>query len=138
MAYDTETKNQFIELRAKGWAYSKIAEHMGISKQTAISWSKDLHVEIANLQNMELEALQKKYKNTVEQRVKLFGRPLKRVSKELESRDLSKVPTKDLCEMFLKLAAALKKEQTACRFRKKENMAGLLLKPETYIDQWPA
>jgi len=40
--------------------------------------------------------------------------------------------------MFLKLAAALKKEQTVCNFRKKENMAGILLKPDTYIDQWPA
>jgi len=138
MAYDTETKKQFIELRGKGWAFGKIAEQLGISKQTAVTWSKEFHVEIANLRNMELDALQEKYKNTVEQRVKLFGRQLKRVAKELKSRDLSEVPTKDLCEMFLKLAAALKKEQTVCNFRKKENMAGILLKPDTYIDQWPA
>ena len=138
MAHDTETKNQFIELRAKGWAFSKIAEHLGISKQTAVTWSKDLHVEIANLQNMELEALQKKYKNTVEQRLKLFGRQLKRVTKELTSRDLSEVSTKDLCEMFLKLAAALKKEQTVCNFRKEEYVAKKLLRSDTYIDQWRA
>jgi transposase len=138
MAYDTETKNQFIELRAKGWTFSKIAEHLGISKQTAVTWSKDLHAEIANLRNIELEALQEKYKNTVEQRLKLFGRQFKRVTEELRSRDLSEVPTKDLCEMFLKLAAALKKEQTVCNFRKKENMTEILLKPDTYIDQWPA
>ena len=138
MAYDTETKNQFIELRAKGWAFSKIAEHLGISKQTAVTWSKDFHVEIANLRNIELEALQEKYKNTVEQRLKLFGRQLKRVTKELKNRDLSEVATKDLMEMFLKLAAALRKEQTVCNFRKEENIAKRLLKPDTYLDQWTA
>ena len=138
MAYDTETKNQFIELRAKGWAFSKIAEHLGISKQTAVTWSKDFHVEIANLRNIELEALLEKYKNTVEQRIKLLGRQLKRVTEELKNRDLSEVRTKDLFEMFLKLAAVLEKEQTVCNFRKKENMSEILLKPDTYLDQWTA
>jgi len=28
--YDTATKAQFIDLRARGWSYDKIARHTGI------------------------------------------------------------------------------------------------------------
>ena len=56
-----ETKNKFIELRAKGYSFDKIAKELGIAKQTLIDWSKELKNQIANLKAFELEVLQEKY-----------------------------------------------------------------------------
>ena len=52
-----ETKERFIELRAKGWSFDKIAKELGKAKQTLIDWSKELQDEIANRKALELEAL---------------------------------------------------------------------------------
>lgn len=41
-----ETKQQFIELRAKGWSFDKIAKKLGKAKQTLIDWSKELDKDI--------------------------------------------------------------------------------------------
>jgi transcriptional regulator len=45
----TESKQRFIELRAKGWSFDKIAKELDKAKQTLINWSKELQDEIANL-----------------------------------------------------------------------------------------
>ena len=37
-----QTKERFIELRAKGWSFDKIAKETGKAKQTLIDWSKEL------------------------------------------------------------------------------------------------
>ena len=44
----TELKERFIDLRAKGWSFDKIAKETGKAKQTLIDWSKELQDEIAN------------------------------------------------------------------------------------------
>ena len=53
----TELKERFIELRAKGWSFDKIAKETGKAKQTLIDWSKELQDEIGNRKALELEAL---------------------------------------------------------------------------------
>jgi transposase-like protein len=37
-----ETKRRFIELRAKGYSFDKIAKELGKAKQTLLDWSRDL------------------------------------------------------------------------------------------------
>ena len=49
-----QTKERFIELRAKGWSFDKIAKEIGKAKQTLIDWSKELQDEIANRKALEL------------------------------------------------------------------------------------
>jgi len=39
---DQQTKEKFIELRAKGLSFDKISRELRISKQTLINWSKKL------------------------------------------------------------------------------------------------
>lgn len=68
-----ETKERFIELRAKGWSFDKIAKEIGKAKQTLIDWSKELQDEIANRKALELEAL---YETYYLQREKVGYRPL--------------------------------------------------------------
>ena len=105
-----ETKERFIELRAKGWSFDKIAKELGKAKQTLIDWSKELEDEIANLKALELEALYEKHYLLKENRIETFGALLRKLKEEVESRDLSDVPTDKLLDLFLKYNNQIREE----------------------------
>ena len=110
MSYNIQDKERFIELRAKGWSYDKIGKELGKAKQTLIDWSKELQDEIANLKALELEALYEKYYLLKETRLQTFGEMLTKIKTEVESRDLSDVPTDKLLELLLKYNSQVKEE----------------------------
>ena len=112
-----QTKERFIELRAKGWSYDKIAKKLGKAKQTLIDWGKELEDEIANLKALELEALYEKYYLLKESRIETFGGLVKKLKDEVMSRDLSEVPTDKLLELLLKDENQLKDEVIEPRFK---------------------
>lgn len=105
-----DTKQQFIELRAKGWSFDKIAKELGKAKQTLIDWSKELQDEIANRKALELEAIYESYYLLKENRLQTFGAMLTKIKEEIESRDLSDVPTDKLLDLFLKYNSQIKEE----------------------------
>jgi len=105
-----DTKQRFIELRAKGWSFDKIAKELGKAKQTLIDWSKDLQDEIANLRAMELEAIYESYYLLKENRLETFGGLLNKIKDEVLSRDLTDVPTDKLLDLFLKYNTQIKEE----------------------------
>jgi len=105
-----ETKEKFIELRAKGWSFDKIAKELGKAKQTLIDWSKDLQDEIANRKALELEALYESFYLLKENRLQTLGVMLTKIKKELEKRNLSDVPTDKLLDLLLKYESQLKDE----------------------------
>ena len=105
-----DTKQRFIELRAKGWSFDKIAKETGKAKQTLIDWSKELQDEIGNRKALELEALYESYYLMRENRLQTFGAMLTKIKKEVESRDLSDVPTDKLLELLLKYNSQVKEE----------------------------
>lgn len=105
-----ETKERFIELRAKGWSFDKIAKELGKAKQTLIDWSKELQDEIANRKGLELEALFETYYLLKENRLQTFGGLLNKIKDEVLSRDLSDVPTDKLLDLFLKYNSQIKEE----------------------------
>jgi IS30 family transposase len=105
-----DTKERFIELRAKGWSFDKIAKELGKAKQTLIDWSKELQDEIANRKALELEALYESYYLLKENRLQTFGVMLSKIKKEIESRDFSDVPTEKLLELLLKYNSLVKEE----------------------------
>ena len=76
-----ETKERFIELRAKGWSFDKIAKEIGKAKQTLIDWSKELQDEIANRKALELEALYESYYLMRENRLQTLELCLLRLKK---------------------------------------------------------
>jgi len=43
----TELKTEFVQLRAKGYPYIRIAERLGVAKSTLANWNADLEAEIA-------------------------------------------------------------------------------------------
>ena len=107
-----ETKEEFIELRAKGHSLAKIAQDISVSKRTLVDWSKDLEEEIANRKSVELEALFEKHYMLKEHRIQLFGGLLCNIKDELSKRDLSTVPTDKLVDMMMKCSNQLKDEFT--------------------------
>ena len=107
-----KVKQRFMELRAKGYSYDKIAKELGKAKQTLIDWSIELQEEIANLKAMELEELYGKYYLLKENRLQTFGELLGKIKKEIEKRNLSDVSTEKLLELYLKYQAQAKEEVT--------------------------
>ena len=105
-----DQKKKFIELRAKGWSFDRIAKELGRAKQTLIDWSKDLQEEIANRKALELDALYETYYLQRENRLQMFGAMLTKIKEEVEGRDLSDVATDKLLELFLKYNSQVKEE----------------------------
>lgn len=117
-----ETKQRFIELRAGGWSFDKIAKELGKAKQTLIDWSKELEEEIANYKALELEALYEAYYLHKENRLRTFGTMLTKIKEEVESRDLSEVPTDKLLDLFLKYSNQIKEEVIEPRFKSSQEI----------------
>jgi IS30 family transposase len=117
-----ETKERFIELRAKSWSFDKIAKELGKAKQTLIDWSKELQDEIANRKALELEALYESYYLLKENRLQTFGAMLSKIKKEIENRDFSDVPTEKLLELLLKYNSLVKEEIIEPNFKSSEEM----------------
>jgi transposase-like protein len=105
-----ELKADFVQLRAKGLSYVRIAERLGVAKSTLANWNAELEAQIASARAMELEALQEEFFLLKEGRIRLLGEQLQRLRSELANRDLSSVSTDKLMELLLKYQAALKDE----------------------------
>lgn len=117
-----ETKERFIELRAKGWSFDRIAKDIGKAKQTLIDWSKELQGEIANSKAIETEIILEKYHLLKQHRVKTFASILTKLQKEVESRDLSEVETHKLLELYLKYNIQMKAELTEPTYKSSEEI----------------
>ena len=136
---DQETKERFIELRAKGLSFEKIAKELKVSKQTLINWSKELEIEIANLKAIELDALQEKYFLTKQAKIELFGEQLQKVKMELEKRDLSKICTDKLFDIFIKLNKHLREEAVEIMFRQLSQLGDIDFMPQMQeLKTWQA
>lgn len=97
-------RNEYIVLlRASGWTIKAIAERTGVSKVTVINALKDYSEEVKRLQLAEFEELLHAHRLTLRQRAENYARDIIKIDKELETRDLSKVPTDKLIELKLKL-----------------------------------
>jgi transposase-like protein len=103
-----ETKRRFIELRAKGYSFDKIAKELGKAKQTLLDWSRDLDQEIAQAKALELDSLYEAYSLYKEARLKTLGEILCKLKNELDNRDLKDLPTDRLLDLFLKYEGVVK------------------------------
>lgn len=103
-------KKKFVELRAQGYSFDKISKEIGVGKQALLDWSKELQDEVANLKAIELDELYQQYHLHKAARLRSFALVLSRIKDELESRDLSTVPTEKLLELYLKYDSQIKEE----------------------------
>jgi len=117
------TKEKFIDLRAQGLSFDKIAKELQTSKQTLIDWSKELQNEIANRKALELETLYEKYYLLKEAKIKKYGAILSKITSELEERDFSNVPTGRLLELYLLYFERLSQEIVEPTFKSSQEIA---------------
>jgi DNA-binding XRE family transcriptional regulator len=113
----TDTRFRFIELRAQGLSFDRIAKELGASKQTLIDWSKELQEEIANRKALELERLYEAAGLAKESRIRALGGMLNKIEQELASRDLAEVPTEKLLQAWLQFSKQLEEERIDPLFR---------------------
>ena len=117
-----DIKERFIELRAKGYSFDKIAKELSKAKQTLIDWSKELQDEIANVKALELEALYEKYYLLKESKITNYGAILSKITTELKDRDFSKVNTGQLLELYLLYFEKLSQEIIEPVFKSSEEI----------------
>ncbi|MCF6409007.1 helix-turn-helix domain-containing protein [Pseudalkalibacillus salsuginis] len=137
---DNKTKQKFIELRAAGISFDKIAKQLNVAKSTLIDWSKEFEYEVANLKTMEMEALQEQYFIAKKNRIETIGEQTKKLQEELSQRDFSNVPTEKLCEIFLKYMHTLKQEEVEPVFQREKGTDESLddMLNMTTVERWKA
>lgn len=105
-----ETKEKFIELRAKGLSYAKIAEKLNISKSTCSAWEKDLSDRISQLKQDQLTDLYNQYGMLKEARIKALGRVISKIDQAIDEADFSAMTPAQLLDFRLKYQQALNDE----------------------------
>lgn len=100
---DVTVKEKFVELRARGWSFDRIAKELQVSKQTLMNWSREFSLEIRNRRAIEHEALLEQYELTREGRIEFLGNLVKKLREELASRSLATVSTERLVDLSLKV-----------------------------------
>ena len=134
-----ETKRRFIELRAKGYSFDKIAKELGKAKQTLLDWSRELDQEIAQAKALELDSLYESYSLYKEARLKTLGEILSKLKKEVDNRDLTDLPTDRLLDLFLKYEGVVKESLVEPVFKssreiEEEKVDRLLLEELTSLE----
>ena len=114
MAKTTAEIEKFIELRAQGLSYDRIAEETGTSKPTLLKWSSQYGRELEQAQYFELQALLQQYglmrKNRVEGVSILLQAVIEEMKKRAGNESLSRLPTDKLFTLYLALEGRLEEE----------------------------
>jgi transcriptional regulator with XRE-family HTH domain len=120
MAKTVEEVGKFIELRAKGYSYDKIAEETGISKPTLLKWSTEYSRQLKEAEHFELNSLLSQYGVMRQSRVETYSAMLGSALQELKNRagnnDYSEVPTDKLLKIILELERRVEREAEEKKF----------------------
>ena len=106
MKTQEEIRN-FIQLRAEGLSFEKIAKKLKIAKRTLTYWSKKYSLEIANLRVERLEALREEYCLSVEAKVRMWGQIANRIIDEIANRQFRGISADKLIGMLVKVQTKL-------------------------------
>jgi len=114
MTKTVEEQEKFIELRARGFSFDRIAEELQVSKPVLLKWSGELSFRIKEAQYYELENLLNQYKLMRIQRAEVVSEALSSALQELKERatgnKFKTLQTEKLVDLVLKLEERLEKE----------------------------
>ena len=130
---DQKTKEQFIELRASGLSFDKIAEKLEVSRNTLISWSSTLEVEIMNATQIQLESIREAWLLTKTAKLEAYGKQLAKISAALAERDFEGLDTKTLMDLFFRLHSAT--DTAGVTLNSRENLLDTDMR---YLRTWTA
>lgn len=115
-------KQKFIELRAQGLSFDKIAQELGISKPTLLKWSQDYGREIANLVYFQFETILTQFRLEKTARVKSMATLLSKALDELESRSFKELSGKELLSIVDYASERLQDELSFIRYTTDETV----------------
>lgn len=109
---DTSLQQQlrFIQLRAEGMSFAKIAQELNISKPTLLKWHVEMTKEIQQARFYAIEAVVEEYKLRKQHRIQELAALLTKAQAELQKRDFSELSTSDLLKVVERLEEKLLKE----------------------------
>lgn len=126
---------KFIELRAKGLSFDKIAEETGVSKPTLLKWNKEYMEHIEEAQFFELQNLLFQYgvmrRNRVEAISEMLGSALLELRSRAGASNFSRMETDKLLNFILTLEQRLEKETDLRKLEHTENKKLQFLLGET-------
>ena len=136
MAKTVEEVGKFVELRAKGYSYDRIAELTGTSKPTLLKWSTEYSRQLKEAEHFEMNSLLSQYGVLRQSRVEAFssmlGKALQELKKRAEQNDYSEIPTDKLLKLTLELERRVEREAEEKKF---DNGAlGYFKKEEVEVD----
>jgi hypothetical protein len=128
---DQETVQKFIELRAQGWSFVRIAAELGVAKSTLTEWSRKFRFEIHNRRALVLDDLQDRILGTVQSRVACLAEKLGKVENELRQRDLKELTTSQLYSLGASLRRQIERETGPIRMVTPTNA----IPKDEYVDE---
>ena len=105
-----ETQQKFVERRAQGWTFARIATELGVAKSTLFEWSRTFRFELHNRRALELDELQDRLLGSHQARASQLGEKLARVEAELRQRPLAEVSTARLFTLADSLRRQIERE----------------------------
>ncbi len=100
---DTTTKEQFIQLRAEGYSFDRIAKEISVSKPTLMNWEGELKVKISEASFIRYMALAEEFQLVRQERIKRLAKQLRKVEAELEKRTFKDTPDEKLLAIAITL-----------------------------------
>jgi chemotaxis regulatin CheY-phosphate phosphatase CheZ len=111
-----EKQKQFLQLRADGLSFDKIAAKLKVSKQTLIQWSKLFASEINDLKFQSLADLKEQYKFNQRAKYEQLLKHLEKIDKSIEAADLSTASIKELIQVRNDIAGQLERIEAKTSF----------------------
>jgi len=114
MTKNIEEKEKFVQLRARGYSFDKIAKELDTSKPTLIKWQGEMNNQVKEQQYFELENLLEQYSLMRRNRFEIHSKLLNAVFQELENRaeeqELSGLSVTELYKLAEKLENRLSQD----------------------------
>src|SRR5688572_7174850 len=98
--HPTDTKHQFVTLRARGLALGEISEQLNVPKSTLGRWQSDCEEEIQQLQRIEWEEIEAQYGYTLQDDLSRIMKRLRAAEDQLDSRSLERFTRRELFQLI--------------------------------------
>jgi len=105
-----ETQQKFIERRAQGWTYTRIASELGVAKSTLLEWSRKFRFDLQNRRVLELDELRDRLLGSRQARAARLSERLAKIEGELANRTLADVSTARLYSLAEQLRRQIEHE----------------------------
>jgi hypothetical protein len=97
-----ENEFKFIELRAKGWSFDRIAKEINVSKPTLIKWSRKHSVEIENQRQLEMDLLRETLKLDRRSRFNVMSSIISKLESRISAANFDELPLEKALAAWVK------------------------------------